>query len=171
LAFVVMAVLKDRPESRGPAAKATVVRSMDAAVQSMPRVVSLWDASVQDSAPVPRTSRRPREPQRLVARAVRRTRKPRRVAVRPRARARVAAARSGPPQGTVSAAQVKAKFRHVESQYDRFRKKFGHRLDGRWQRILRTAVYDRKAEKWERLNRMLDGFRAKMAKIRRQEGQ
>jgi serine/threonine protein kinase len=65
---------------------------------------------------------------------------------------------------------VNRKFRRVKSQYKRFRSRYGHRLEKRWQAILRTAVYSG-SDKYKRLDSMLDGLRHRMAAIRKKEGE
>ncbi len=175
IGFLVAAMFKGNTKSSRSKAPARMAHDLgrDATVPAGPRVVSLTDAEVTDSGRTPR-SRRTRTSRRPTRRWVSRAR-PRRTVTRTRPKARTRKpARTQPesrPESTAAtAARVEAKFLRVSREYRRFKRQFGPRLESKWQVILHTAAYGG-ASRYARVDAMLDNFRARMAKIRRQEGQ
>jgi serine/threonine protein kinase len=89
----------------------------------------------------------------------RRTKHQRRLAARKRPRSKPARPRS------ISTAMVQRKFRQVRREYLRFRGSYGHQLDNHWQKILFANTFSDE-NKYQRLNTLLDGLRAKMRRVR-----
>ena len=70
----------------------------------------------------------------------------------------------------VDSAAVLSKFRRVEAQYKKFKARYGGRLESRWQAILNAAVYSG-ADKYNRLDKMLDSLVRQMRAIEKDEGE
>jgi serine/threonine protein kinase len=64
-----------------------------------------------------------------------------------------------------SAEKVEAKFRAVRREYADFKKAYGARLESEWSAVLFLATYG-KADKYEKLDAMIDRLRAQMGKVR-----
>ncbi len=62
--------------------------------------------------------------------------------------------------------RVLAKYMRVKRQYVAFKAKYGERLERYWIRIARTAVYSG-ADRYKRLDRLLDDLAVRMARVRR----
>jgi len=149
------------PASSGkPAEKQTTgaVRAVaDASVEANPE--TLFDATVLALPSMKRPSMRRVSMRRSM------WRRPRYVAMRPV----MAPVRPVQPDdnGEKQKRMVLAKFRRVRGQYNRFKAKYGNRLEPLWQRILKTAVYSG-ADRYSRLNVLLDALGGQMATIRKQ---
>ncbi|MBI5479815.1 MAG: serine/threonine protein kinase [Deltaproteobacteria bacterium] len=66
----------------------------------------------------------------------------------------------------VSPEKVEAKFRAVRGEYADFKKAYGARLESEWSAVLFLATYG-KADKYEKLDGMIDRLRAQMGKVRK----
>jgi eukaryotic-like serine/threonine-protein kinase len=62
-------------------------------------------------------------------------------------------------------AEIEAKFRAVNAEYQDFQKSYGARLDDRWSDLVHAIQYAQSADKLRELSRKLDGFRAAMRKV------
>jgi hypothetical protein len=70
------------------------------------------------------------------------------------------------PPASASPERVEAKFRAVRKEYAEFKKAYGSRLEPEWNAVLFLVTYG-KADKYERLDGMIDKLRGEMAKVRR----
>jgi serine/threonine protein kinase len=68
------------------------------------------------------------------------------------------------PKG--SPERVEAKFRAVRQEYADFKRAYGARLESEWSAVLFLATYG-KADKYEKLDGMIDRLRSQMAKVRK----
>jgi serine/threonine protein kinase len=62
--------------------------------------------------------------------------------------------------------RVEAKFRAVRGEYADFKKAYGARLESEWSAVLFLATYG-KADKYEKLDGMIDRLRAQMSRVRK----
>jgi hypothetical protein len=69
------------------------------------------------------------------------------------------------PPLTHTPEQVQAKFRTVKSEYAAFKSQYGAVLEDKWNAIA-TEVTFGKADKFEKVDAMLDALRHEMAKVR-----
>jgi serine/threonine protein kinase len=66
----------------------------------------------------------------------------------------------------VAPERVEAKFRAVRREYSDFKRAYGARLEAEWNSVLFLATYG-KADKYEKLDGMIDRLRAEMARVKR----
>jgi hypothetical protein len=66
----------------------------------------------------------------------------------------------------VAPERVEAKFRAVRGEYADFRQAYGARLESEWSAVLFLATYG-KADKYEKLDGMIDRLRAQMSRVRK----
>jgi serine/threonine protein kinase len=80
--------------------------------------------------------------------------------------AKMAVAHPPPPHAAVhTAEQVQAKFRTVKSEYAAFKSQYGSVLEDRWNAIA-TEITFGKADKFEKVDAMLEELRREMARVR-----
>ena len=60
---------------------------------------------------------------------------------------------------------VQAKFRKVHGEYSAFKTQYGAVLEDRWNSIATEITYG-KADRYERVDQLLDGLRREMQKVR-----
>jgi hypothetical protein len=70
-----------------------------------------------------------------------------------------------PPKVTHTPDQVQTKFRTVKSEYSSFKSQYGSVLEDKWNAIASEITFG-KADKFERLDAMLDSLRREMAKVK-----